>query len=77
MAHLDDKKSLDLAVSWAKQALTLGESLDKYILIVNLYAKEKDYTNAKLYANNAKTVATNFGWKTEELDKLLVDLKKH
>ena len=77
LAHLDDKKSLDLAVSWAKQALTLGESLDKYLLIVKLYAKEKDYTNAMLYANNAKTVATNFGWKTEELDKLLVDLKKH
>ncbi len=77
LAHLDDKKSLDLAVSWAKQALTLGESLDKYLLIVKLYAKEKDFTNAMLYANNAKTVATNFGWKTEELDKLLVDLKKH
>ena len=77
LAHFDDKKSLDLAVSWAKQALTLGESLDKYLLIVKLYAKEKDYTNAMLYANNAKTVATNFGWKTEELDKLLVDLKKH
>lgn len=77
LAHLDDKKSLDLAISWAKQALTLGESLDKYILIVNLYAKEKDYTNAMLYANNAKTVATNFGWKSEELDKLLVTLKKH
>ncbi len=77
LAHLDDKKSLDLAVSWAKQALTLGESLDKYLLIVKLYAKEKDFTNAMLYANNAKTVATNFGWKTEELDKLLVDFKKH
>ena len=77
LAHFDDKKNLDLAVNWAKEALSLGESLDKYLLIVNLYSKEKDYTNALLYANNGKAVATNFGWKTEELDKLLVDLKKH
>jgi len=77
LAHIEEKKSLDFAITCAKQALTLGESLDKYLLIVKLYTKEKDYTNALLYANNAKTVGTNFGWKTEELDKLLVDLKKH
>ncbi|WP_396169841.1 thioredoxin family protein [Flavobacterium sp.] len=77
LTHIEDKKSLDFAITCAKQALTLGESLDKYLLIVKLYTKEKDYTNALLYANNAKTIATNFGWKTENLDKLLVDLKKH
>lgn len=77
LAHIEDKKSLDFAITWAKQALTLGESLDKYILIVNLYIKEKDYSNALLYANNGKTVATNFGWKTDNIDKLLVDLKKY
>jgi len=77
LAHIEDKKSLDLSITWAKQALNLGESLDKYILLVNLYNKEKDYLNALLYANNAKTAAKNFGWKTENLDKLIVELKMH
>lgn len=77
LTHLNDKKSLDLAISWMQQALTLGESLDKYILIVKLYSKEKEYANALMYANKGKEVATNFGWKTDNLDKLLVDLKKH
>ncbi len=77
LAYIEDKKSLDHAVSLAKQALTLGESLDKYILIVNLYNKEKEYNNALIYANKGKAVATNFGWKTEKLDKLLEDLKKY
>lgn len=77
LAHINDKKSLDLAVTWMQQALSLGESLDKYILIVKLYSKEKEYANALKYANKGKEVAANFGWKTDNLDKLLVDLKKH
>lgn len=77
LAYIEDKKSLDLSITWAKQALNLGESLDKYIVLVNLYNKEKDYANALLYANKGKTSATNFGWKTENLDKLIVELKKH
>lgn len=77
LAHIEDKKSLDLAIIWSKQALTLGESLDKYILIVNLYKKEKDYSNALMYVSKGKAIAANFGWKTENLDKLLEDLKIH
>ena len=77
LAHIDDKKSLDYAITYAKQALSLSESLEKYILIANLYAKEKDYSNALVYLNNGKNSAANYGWKTEELDKLLVEYKKH
>jgi thioredoxin-related protein len=77
LTHIDDKKSLDLAINWAKQALSLGESLDKYILIANLYAKEKDFVNAIFYIKNAKSTAANFGWKTDEIDKLLAEFKKH
>jgi thioredoxin-related protein len=76
LGHIDDKISLDIAVTWAKQALTLGESLDKYLLIVNLYSKEKDYSSALQYAIKGKEVASNFGWKTDGLEKLLVALKK-
>lgn len=77
LTHIDDKKNLDLAISYAKQALLLGKSLDKYILVSNLYAKENDYTNAIAYINYGRTTAKDFGWKTEDLDKLLADFKKH
>jgi thioredoxin-related protein len=73
---IDDKKSLDDAIAWSKQALMLGESLDKYILISKLYHKEKDAKNAIEYAQKGKTTATSFGWKTDEIDKLILEIKK-
>ncbi len=73
---IEEKKSLDDAVTWSKQALLLGESLDKYLLISKLYQKEKDTKNALEYAQKGKTTATTYGWKTEEMDKLILELKK-
>jgi thioredoxin-related protein len=75
---IDDKNSLSNAIIWTKQAILLGESLNKYILISKLYGKQKDFKNALDFAEKGKATATNFGWKSEEIDNLILDLKnKH
>ena len=73
---ITDKSSLDDAISWTKQALTLGETLDKYTLLSKLYLAEKDRINALEYAKKGKETAMKYGWKTEEIDKLILEIKK-
>lgn len=73
---ITDKSSLDDAINWTKQALTLGESLDKYTLLSKLYLVEKDRMNALEYAKKGKETALKYGWKTEEIDKLILEIKK-
>lgn len=72
---ITDKKALESAVNWTKQALSLGESLEKYKLISKLYLKLKDYNNALEYAEKGKTTAINFGWKTDEMEQLITEIK--
>lgn len=74
---IDDKIGLFNAVEWSKQAITISPSLDKYAIITKLLLKNKDYKQALEFANNGKTMATSYGWKAEEIDKLLIDIKKH
>lgn len=73
---ITDKSSIDDAISWTKQALTLGESLDKYTLLSKLYLIKKDRTNALEYAKKGKETSVKYGWKTEEIDKLILEIKK-
>jgi thioredoxin-related protein len=75
LTFIDDKKALLNAVNWSKQALSLGESLNKYALITKLYIKQKDYTNALECAQKGKLAATNYGWKSDEIDALLLEIK--
>lgn len=75
--HINDKAALENAIKWSIQALTLGESLDKYILIAKLYQKEKNIPKAIEYAEKGKNFGSNLGWKTDDIDKLLIELKKH
>lgn len=75
LTFIDDKKALFNAVNWSKQALSLGESLNKYALIAKLYIKQKEYKNALEYAQKGKLAATNYGWKSDEIDALLLEIK--
>lgn len=75
LTYIDDKKGISNAINWTKQALTLGESLEKYILISKLYLKNNDLKNANDFAEKGKTIAINYGWKTNELDNLILEAK--
>jgi thioredoxin-related protein len=75
LTFIDDKKALLNAIIWSKQALLLGESLNKYALIAKLYIKQKEYKNALEYAQKGKLAATNYGWKSDEIDALLLEIK--
>lgn len=75
LTFIDDKKALLNAINWTKQALSLGESLNKYALITKLYMKQKEYKNALEYAQKGKLAATNYGWKSDEIDGLLSEIK--
>lgn len=72
-----DSNTIEEAIRYALQALSLGESLDKYKLISNLYLKNKDYKNALIYSEKAKSIALQSGWKTDEIEKLISEIKKH
>jgi thioredoxin-related protein len=74
--YIEDKKGLTNAVNWAKQTLNLGESLNKYLLVSKLFLKQKDTKNALEYANKGKQSASNFGWNTNEIDALILEIKK-
>jgi hypothetical protein len=37
--------------------------------------KQKDYKNALEYAQKGKLAATNYGWKSDEIDALLTEIK--
>jgi thioredoxin-related protein len=73
---IDDKKGISNAIKWSNQSLSLGESLNKYVLICKLYMKQKEFKNALAIAEKAKTTALNFGWKSDEIEKLILEIKK-
>jgi thioredoxin-related protein len=73
---ITDKSSLDDAINWTIQALTLGESLDKCTLLSKLYLSNKDLLNALTYAMKGKEIAVKYGSKSEEIDKLILEIKK-
>jgi len=76
LESIKEKTALIDAVIWSKQALALGESLDKYILTSKLYLKLNDKKNALEYAQTGKESALKYGWKTNDIDTLLLKIKK-
>lgn len=77
LAYIEDKKYLKNATSWIKQALQLGESLDKYKLAAQLYMKANDAKTALEFAQKGKSIAITNGWKTDEMDQLIEQIKKN
>ena len=72
-----DKKGLSQAAEWSKHLLSLGESMDKYVLITELFLKLKDYKQAQEFGQKGKAFADGLGFKTELISSLLEQAKKH
>ncbi len=72
-----DKKGLLLAINWGKHLMDFGESMDKYVLMTKLCLKVKDYKQAFDYAQKGKIFADNLNLKSDALDPLLLEVKKH
>ncbi len=75
--HMVEKKEIDDAINWIKQALQLGESSEKYKLTAQLYWKQKEKNKAIEYAEKGKNFVTQNGWKTDDFDALLQQYKKN
>lgn len=77
LKHIEDKKQLEQSITWMKQALQLGESMEKYKLIAQLYWKLKDSNNAIEWAQKGKIFASQNGWSSNEIDQLITQYQKN
>ncbi len=71
-----DKKGLLEAVTWGKHLLTIAESIDNYSVTSKLLVKLKDYKQALIFAQKGKDFADNLGLKNNEIEALLIEIKK-
>ena len=76
LKHIDSTGSLNQALSWAKRSLSLDETYDSYLLCARIYKKLNDTPNAVKMAENAKNLASKFGWEGTEAEQLLKELKQ-
>ncbi|WP_293873083.1 thioredoxin family protein [Flavobacterium sp.] len=74
---INDKNGLLQAINWGKYLLSKGESIDKYVLMSQLFTKVKDYKQAQEFAQKGKIFATNLKFKSDQFDLLLEETKKH
>ncbi|MDN3677331.1 thioredoxin fold domain-containing protein [Flavobacterium paronense] len=74
---INDKKGLLQALEWSKHLISLGESIDKYVLTTKLSLKVKDHKQALLFAQKGKLLADSLGFKNDEINSLLAEAKRH
>lgn len=74
---ITDKKGLSQAVEWSKHLLSLGQSIDKYVVTTKLLMKLKDYKQALEFAQKGKIWADGLGFKAGEINTILEEVKKH
>lgn len=74
---ITDKKGLLQAIEWSKHLLDLNASNDRYILTAKLLLKAKDYKQAAEFAKKGKAFADGLGLKSDEINALLEQIKKH
>jgi thioredoxin-related protein len=74
---VNDKKGLLQAVEWGKHLLSIGETIDRYIVTSKLLLKLKDYKQSLAYAEKGKSFIDNLGLKNNEIDTVLAEIKKH
>lgn len=72
-----DKKGLLRAVEWSNHLLAMGESNDRYVITTKLLMKLKEYKKALEFAQKGKNFAESLGLKSEEINKLLIEIKKY
>lgn len=73
--NINDKKGLQNAVIWSNKNIENSPSLDKYILTSKLLKKLNELKHAIDTAQKGKAFAQSLGWKTDEIDKLIAELK--
>ena len=74
LKNISDTVSLNNAIRWVIQLITLNETYDNQLLLARLYQKNKKTKEAIQYATAAKTKNSNLGFNTKEADDLLVEL---
>lgn len=73
--HTSNKIAIQKATNWIKQSLLLEENSEKYKILSKLYFKTEDYKSALIYAQKGKDFASKMGWKTEEFDVIISEIK--
>jgi len=72
--HINDKESLQMAITWAKRSIELSDSANSNLLLARLYNKIKDKKTAIEYARKTKSIITAMGWDTKEINQFYLDL---
>lgn len=73
---INDRKGILQAVEWSKHLLSLGATMDRYILTSRLLTKAKDYKQALEVAQKGKDFADGMGFNSTEISTLIADIKK-
>lgn len=73
--HVDNKTSLKKAEEWAEKAVMKYESSENTYILAKIYAKTGNKSNAKMYAEMSKNLATQNGKDSSAAEQLLQSLK--
>lgn len=76
LKNINDPKGLNTAIRWAKMASAILENYDNQMLLARLNQKIKNYKEARLYAESARSKNASVGFSTKEADELLAELGK-
>lgn len=76
LKHIKDTESLKKSILWVKRSIELNDSYDGNLLIARLYNKIKDKKAALKFVKDAKAIASEMGWDSNDVDQLLSDLNK-
>lgn len=76
LKNIDDSKSIQEAIKWSQQAITLNDIYDQNFLCAQLFEKIKNKKMALHYALKAKSQRTAYNFSTKEVDDFLLKLAK-
>ena len=73
--HIDNQPSLKKAEEWAEKSVMKSETAENTYILAKIYTKTGKKANAKIYAEMAKTIATQQGKDATSATQLLESLK--
>ena len=73
--HIDNQPSLKKAEEWAEKSVMKSETAENTYILAKIYMKTGKKANAKIYAEMAKTIATQQGKDATSATQLLESLK--
>lgn len=74
---INDRRALLQAAEWSKHLLSLGITMDRYVITSKLLMKAKDYKQALEVAQKGKNYAEAMGFNSTEISAVMADIKKH